>query len=222
MYFSEQSVTKTCREHRKAVKSIVMAFAAFLGLSLSSTASAGIIQYSIEGTFDAGNLAGLGYSEVFTFDDSSKPNVLGSVPWTTELLSYSLDVESLSKHWTLVDWPMEHTFSQWIDTNAFLNSLAYLATPGPEGNPPAVSEFLDDGAPNSRSKHVKWYDWSVWNTIQTVSTDFDPIVTVTAVPAPSSVLLLLTGMIGMIVIQLRHRKPHSMGLASILKRGRDR
>ena len=204
MYFLEQSVTKTCREHRKAVvKSIVIAFVAFLGLGLCSTASASAIQYSIEGTFDAGNLAGLGYSEVFTFDDSSKPNVLDSVPWTTELLSYSLDVENHSKHWTLVDWPMEHTFSQWIDTNGFLNSFAYLATPGPSGNPPAVSEFLDDGAPNSRSKHVKWYDWSVWNTIQTDSTDFDPNVTV--VPEPSCVLLLLAGMIGMIVIRLRHK-----------------
>lgn len=202
MFFSEQHITKTSHERRRVVTSSVMAFAAILGLALSNTASAGVMKYSVKGTFDTGNLAGLTYIETFTFDDSSKPNAIGSIPWTTELLSYGLDVQSLSKHWTLADWPMEHTFSQWVDINGYLNSLAYLAAPGPSGNPPAVSEFFDDGAPNSRSKHVKWYDWSVWNTYQTDSTDFDPVVTV---PEPSSVAALLIGLISMIVSRRRHR-----------------
>jgi hypothetical protein len=191
MYFSENCVAKTCREQRRVVKSIVVVFAAFLNLAFSSTASAAIIQYRVEGTFDIGNLTGLDYLELFTFDDSSKPNVLDNIPWTTEILTYDLDVESLSKHWTLTDWSMERTFSQWVDSNGFLNSLAYLATPGPPGNPPAVSEFFDDGAPNSRSKTVKWYEWPRWNTRQTNSTDLDPTVTVTTVPEPASTLSLL-------------------------------
>ena len=178
------------------LKLLVPLFAFSSALTFANIASAAIMQYSIEGTFDTDSLAGLDYLEIFTFDDSSKPNVLGSVPWTTEILSYSLDVESLSKHWTLADWPMEHTFSQWVDTNGFLNSRAYTATPGPPGNPlgnpPAFTEFFDDGAPNSRTYHVKWYDWSKWNTFQTNSMDFDPTATVTAVPEPSSILGLLT------------------------------
>jgi len=148
----------------------------------------------------------LSYSEVFTFDDASRPGVLGGVPWTTELLSYGLDVQSQSKHWTLADWPSAHTFSQWVDTSGYLNSLSHLATPGPFGSPPAVSDFFDDGAPHSRSKHVKWYDWSIWNTIHTDSTDFDPKVTIAAIPEPSSFVLLLTGLLsGMVVLRRRRQ-----------------
>lgn len=203
MYYSKQSASVTYRKHLHTVfKSIVIASVAFIGLG--SNASAGITQYTIDGAFDTGNLAGLGYLEVFTFDDASKPSVPGTVPWTTPLLSYSLTVDSLSKHWTLADWPMAHTFSQWVDANGILNSRTYLATPGPTGSPPAVSEFLDDGMQHFGKKHVKWYDWPRWNTIQTDSTDYNPIVTV--VPEPSSVLLLLIGLIGVIAIGLRHKR----------------
>lgn len=212
------------REHQRVGKPIFIAFAAFLGLALSSSARAGIIQYRVEGTFDTGSLAGLDYLEIFTFDDSSKPDVLGSVPWTTEMLSYSLDVESLSKHWTLADWPMEHTFSQWVDTNGFLNSRAYTATPGPPGdppgNPPAFTEFLDDGQPNSRTYHVKWYDWSKWNTFQTDSIGFDPTVTITAVPEPTPAFSLLAlGILGTATTLKRKLKPSQSTEKEIEKGG---
>jgi len=201
MYVSDHSRRKTRCARQVPVKSVVIAFAAVLGLAFSTPANAVLMQYSVEGTFDTGSLAGLHYSEVFSFDDASRPAVLGSAPWTTPLLSFGLDVESLSKHWTLADWPLEHTFSQWVDSNGFLNSLAYLATSGPPGDPPAFVQYFDDGAPHSRSNDVKWYDWSVWNTIQTHSTDIDPLTTVTTIPEPSSLATLLVGLVGMIAFR---------------------
>jgi hypothetical protein len=175
-----------------SISCTLIASSVVINYDLNNPAHSAIIEYRIDGFFETGSLAGLSYSELFTFDDSTRPSVLGSVPWITEILSYSLEVPAQPrldttrppKSWSLNDWPMEHTFSQWIDTSGFLNSYAYLATPGPAGFPPAISSFLDDGAPNSRSKHVKWYDWSVWNTYATDSKDLDPTVQVVPGPVP--------------------------------------
>jgi hypothetical protein len=182
-----------------------LASLALLWLSLSSAAHASIIQYQVDGIFDSGSLTGLHYSQTFSFDDISRPPVLGALPWETDLLSFSMDVEGMSKHWTIADWPLAHTFSQWVNGGGFLNSVAYLATPGPSGEPPAFVRFYDDGEPHSRTYHVKWYDWSVWNSIKTDSIDTDPIVRISAVPEPSSMAMWLVGLIGMIVLR-RHRE----------------
>jgi hypothetical protein len=181
------------KAYRARWRSFVVALLAVcLSLAFSNAADAATVQYTISGAFDNGTLAGLTYLERFTFDNSSKPTVLGSVPWVTQLLSYDLDVETLTKHWTLADWPLEHTFSQWVDNNGFVNSRAYVATPNPPEIVPAFSEFFDDGAPHSRTDHVNWNDWSLWNTRKTDSTDVDPTVTIT--PEPSSGVTLLIGL----------------------------
>jgi hypothetical protein len=201
------SLAKTRRQLRGIARSIAAALAICVGLLASGNVSAVVLKYEIEGTFHSGTLSGLGFFETFTFDDASKPAELGSVPWTTPLLSYSLEVDGHTKHWTLADWPLEHTFSQWVDANGFLNSLARVATPGPQGQPPAFSEYFDDGAPDSRSKHVKWYDWSVWNTFETDSESIEPLVAITVVPEPSSLAMLLVGLIALIVTLATKRRP---------------
>ena len=180
-----------------------LAPAALLGLSLASAANAGVIQYQVNGTFDSGSLTGLHYSQTFRFDDASRPAVLGAVPWETDLLSFSMNVESMSKQWALEDWPAAHTFSQWIDASGYLNSVAYLATPGPEGEPPAFVRYYDDGAPTSRSNHVKWYDWPRWNSFATDSIDTNPDIRISAIPEPSAAAMLLAGLFGVILMRYR-------------------
>ncbi|MBB2484195.1 hypothetical protein H5407_03040 [Mitsuaria sp. WAJ17] len=158
-------------------------------------ARASLLRYTVSGVFDAGSLAGRHYLESFTFDDTGRPLVLGGTPWTTPLLDFHLEVESQSKVWSLNDWPLEHVFSQWLDADGFTNRRAHVSTAGPRGKPPAFADFHDDGAPHSRTYHVKWYDWDVWNTRQTDSLDFDPQVFITQVPEPGSVALVLCALL---------------------------
>ncbi len=166
-----------------------------LALGLGEPAQANPVRYTVSGVFDTGSLMGKRYLESFTFDDAGRPAVLGSTPWTTPLLDFHLEVESQTKVWSLADWPLEHFFSMWIDPAGFTNSRAYVSTPGPLGNPPAFAEFHDDGAPHSRTEHVKWYDWSVWNTRQTDSLDEDPLVFIAKVPEPVSIALVLLALL---------------------------
>lgn len=179
---------------------------ALLCLTLSTTASASIIHYQVEGIFDSGSLSGKHYSQTFSFDDTGRPAVPGALPWETALLSFSLNVEGMSKQWTIADWPLAHTFSEWVDGSGYLNSVAYLATPGPLGETPAFVRYHDDGAPTSRSSHVKWYDWSVWNTVQTDSTDSDPEFTISVVPEPSALAFWMAGLIGMFAMGQRRNR----------------
>jgi len=181
-----------------------LASLAIFGLSLSSSVGAAIIEYKVEGIFDTDTLSGRHYSQTFRFDDVTRPGELGALPWETDILSYSLEVEGMVKHWTIEDWPLGHTFSQWIDEGGHLNSLAYLASSGQAGEPPAFVRYYDDGAPNSRSEDVKWYDWPRWKSFRTDSTDNDPIVTISAVPEPSSTALMLAALIGMIGVRRRN------------------
>lgn len=149
------------------------------------------MHYSVSGVFDSGSLTGLHYFETFSYDDAGRPAVLGSTPWTTPLLDLHLEVESQTKVWSLSDWPLDHFFSMWLDAGGFTNSRAYASTNGPTGNPPAFVEFHDDGAPHSRTYHVKWYDWSIWNTRQTDSLDIDPLVFIGQTPEPGMLSLAL-------------------------------
>ena len=194
MYISESNYAKASRARWNLLKSIVVAFAAFFEIALGSPTSATLIEYRVEGVFDSGSLAGRNYLEVFSFNDSSKPDAIGGIPWTTQILSYSLDVEGVAKHFTVDDWTLEHTFSQFIGGRGLLNTRAFLSTPGPlgdpPGEPPAFSEFLDDGlVPIPRQKRIKWYDWSKWNTVATDSSDLDPIVTITSISEPPSIAI---------------------------------
>jgi len=163
--------------------------------SVLQPAEASLLRYTVSGVFDTGSLAGRHYLESFTFDDTGRPLVLDSTPWTTPLLGFHLEVEGHSKVWSLDDWPLEHVFSQWLDAGGFTNSRAHASTPGPLGNPPAYVDFHDDGAPHSRTNHVKWYDWDVWNTRQTDSLDVDPQVFIAKVPEPGSVALVLLALL---------------------------
>lgn len=166
-----------------------------LTAGLLQPAQASLVRYTVSGVFDSGSLAGRHYLESFTFDDAGRPVVLDSTPWSTPLRDFRLEVESQSKVWSLDDWPLEHFFSLWLDAGGFLNSRAHVSTPGPLGSPPAYADFHDDGAPHSRTYHVKWYDWDVWNTRQTESRDVDPLVLITQVPEPGSVALVLLALL---------------------------
>lgn len=184
------SFAKCWNDVQKGFKDILLTIVVTFALTFSSIASASIIKYNVSGIFDTGSLTGLSYLETFTYNDVTKPIILGITPWETDILSYSLTVDNHAKTWDLADWPLDHVFSQWIDVNGYLNSLAHLATSGPTGNPPAFSDFYDDGAPNSRSKTVKWYDWPRWQALQTDSEDFDPIVSINQIPEPDSRVLI--------------------------------
>ena len=168
---------------------------AALLLGIVQPAQAGLVRYTVSGAFDTGTLAGMRYVETFTFDESGRPAVLGSTPWITPLLDFRLEVESQTKVWSLADWPLEHSFSMWVDAGGFTHSRAYVATSGPFGSPPAFAEFHDDGAPHSRTHHVKWYDWSVWNTLQTDSLDNDALALIVQVPEPGSLALSLLALL---------------------------
>ncbi|HLO95054.1 MAG TPA: hypothetical protein VK195_12120 [Burkholderiaceae bacterium] len=169
--------------------------ALLLSLSLVPPAQASLLRYTVSGVFDTGSLAGRHYLESFTFDDAGRPMVLGSTPWTTPLLDFRMEVQSQSKVWRQDDWPLEHFFSQWMDAGGFTNSRARVATSGPPGSPPAHADFHDDGAPHSRTYHVKWYDWDVWQTKQTDSLDVDPLLFITPVPEPASIALVLLALL---------------------------
>ncbi|MGM9514062.1 PEP-CTERM sorting domain-containing protein [Roseateles sp. DB2] len=187
--------------------------AVLLSLGLSQSAQAGLVRYTVSGVFDTGSLSGKHYLETFVFDDAGRPLVLGSTPWTTPLLDFQLEVESHTKVWSLDDWPLEHFFSLWLDAGGFTNSQAHVSTPGPRGHPPAYADFFDDGAPHSRTYHVKWYDWDVWNTRQTDSTDVDPQVVITQVPEPGSLALVLLALllVGGQLIGRAKKKLHGHG-----------
>ncbi len=182
---------------RRLIRAILPAslLSAGLALSLAQPAVANPVRYTVSGVFDTGSLTGKHYLESFTFDDAGRPAVLASTPWRTPLLDFHLEVESQTKVWSLADWPLDHFFSMWIDPAGFTNSRAYVSTRGPLGNPPAFAEFHDDGAPHSRIYHVKWYDWSVWNTRQTDSMDLDPSVFIAPVPEPASIALVLLALL---------------------------
>lgn len=166
-----------------------------LAASLLQPAQASLMRYTVSGIFDSGSLTGRHYLESFTFDDAGRPVLVGSTPWSTPLRDFHLEVESQSKVWSLDDWPLEHYFSEWMDASGFINSLAHVSTPGPLGNPPAYTDFHDDGAPHSRTYHVKWYDWDVWNTRQTESEDQDLLVLIAPVPEPGSMALVLLALL---------------------------
>ena len=153
-------------------------------LNLPGAVHASPTEYEYSGTFTDGTLADRYFYGSYTYDDQ-----------TNQLSAFSQAYDGFVTIFNLSD------FASVVVTDFQTFSL--------------TSQYLEISFEDtqSRSNHLKWYDWSVWNAIDygevPMTGDTLGLVDITGVPAipePSTVLLLAGGLAAVAYLGKRRRR----------------
>lgn len=101
-----------------------------------ATSVAAVIPYNYSGTFTSGTLAGRGFYGSYSWDSDSN-----------QLVAFEQHYDGLTTVFTLADFDTQSV----TDFETFSLDSTRL-------------DIAFEPA-NSRSNHVKWYDWSVWSNV---------------------------------------------------------
>jgi hypothetical protein len=152
-------------------------------------ATASPLTYDYSGTFDTGPLTGTAYTGTFTYDTAGSPNLQTNIPLTFSLFD-NYDTKQIEAHpsglpmFTLVDGRQTGGFSLHVSILHF------------------VSPELDQPLPLIQSASVFF---SPDPNFQVVNIDNDTLVELAPVPEPGTLLLLATGLTGVLGTRLRRR-----------------
>ena len=147
------------------------------------------LTYGFSGTFDTGPLTGTAYTGTFTYDTAGSPNLQTNIPLTFSLFD-NYDTHQIEAHpsgiplFTLVDGRQTGGFSLHVSITHF------------------VSPELDQPLPPIQFASV-FFSPDPFFSI--VSIDNDTSVTPSPVPEPGTLLLLVTGLAGLLGARVRRR-----------------
>ncbi len=145
-------------------------------------ATANPLTYDYSGTFDMGPLTGTSYTGTFTYDTAGNPNLQTNIPLTFSLFD-NYDTHQIEAHpsglplFTLVDGRQTGGFSLHISITHF------------------VSPELDQPLPPIQFASVFFSPDPLFSV---VSVDNDTLITLAPVPEPGTLLLLATGLTGLL------------------------
>lgn len=152
------------------------------------TATASPLTYDFSGTFDVGPLTGTSYTGTFTYDTAGSPNLQTNIPLTFSLFD-NYDTHQIEAHpsglplFTLVDGRQTGGFSLHVSITHFLS---------PE---------LDQPLPPIQFASV-FFSPDPFFTV--VNIDNDTLIELAPVPEPGTLLLLASGLTGLLgVVRVR-------------------
>jgi hypothetical protein len=158
-------------------------------LMTHGVASASPLTYDYSGTFDMGPLSGTSYTGTFTYDTAGSANLQTNIPLTFSLFS-NYDTHQIEAHpsglplFTLVDGRQAGGFSLHISIVHF------------------VSPELDQPLPPIQFASVFFSPDPFFSV---VSIDNDTHIELAPVPEPGTLLLLATGLAGVLGARTRRR-----------------
>jgi hypothetical protein len=152
-------------------------------------ATASPLTYDFSGTFDMGPLSGTSFTGTFTYDTAGSPNLQTNIPLTFSLFD-GYDTRQIEAHpsgiplFTLVDGRQIGGFSLHVSIDHF------------------VSPELDQPLPPIQFASVFF---SPDPSFSVVSVDNDTLIELAPVPEPGTLLLLATGLAGVVGARVRRR-----------------
>jgi len=167
----------------------------FLGALLApwvmtqGVATASPLTYDYSGTFDMGPLSGTSFTGAFTYDTSGSPNLQTNIPLSFSLFD-NYDTKQIEAHpsglptFTLVDGRQAGGFSLHI-------SILHLVSPELDQPLPAIAAASVFFSPDPN--------------FAVVSVDNDTHIELAPVPEPGTLLLLGTGLAGVLGARVRRR-----------------
>ena len=152
-------------------------------------ATASPLTYDFSGTFDMGPLSGTSFTGTFTYDTAGSPNLQTNIPLTFSLFD-GYDTRQIEAHpstiplFTLVDGRQIGGFSLHVSIDHF------------------VSPELDQPLPPLQFASVFFSPDPFFSV---VSVDNDTLIELAPVPEPGTLLLLATGLAGVVGARVRRR-----------------
>lgn len=152
-------------------------------------ATASLLTYDYSGTFDMGPLSGTSFTGTFSYDTAGNANLQTNIPLTFSLFS-NYDTRQIEAHpsmiplFTLVDGRQNGGFSLHISIVHF------------------VSPELDQPLPPIQFASVFF---SPDPNFSVVSVDNDTLIELAPVPEPGTLLLLASGLAGLVGARIRRR-----------------
>jgi hypothetical protein len=152
-------------------------------------ATASPLTYDFSGTFDMGPLSGTSFTGTFTYDTAGSPNLQTNIPLTFSLFD-GYDTRQIEAHpstiplFTLVDGRQIGGFSLHVSIDHF------------------VSPELDQPLPPIQFASVFFSPDPFFSV---VSVDNDTLIELAPVPEPGTLLLLATGLAGVVGARVRRR-----------------